>query len=221
LLDGNYAQAADAFQQSAAHFPGSARMLLGLGVADYSRGLYAQAIDALCKAVDLSPGQPQAYFFLAQAYSTSPARTDNVLKRVGNYASTHPGNAPAQYYYALCLWRSRTEQNPVDAQRVEQLLRSATTLDSSLAEAHFELGVVLADQGGTQQAASEFERAAALEPQWAEAHYRLGQVYRQAGESDKAQNELRESERLRQSGDTEDQRFRAEIRRFLTPGAAE
>jgi tetratricopeptide (TPR) repeat protein len=220
LLGGDYAQAANAFQQGAAQFPESARMLLGLGVADYSRGLYTQAIDALCKAVDLSPGEPQAYFFLVQAYSASPAKTDDVLKRVGNYASTHPGSAPAQYYYALCLWRSRsTTENPrADPKQVADLLRSAVGIDTSLAEAHFELGVVLADQGEARQAASEFERAVAIDPQWAEAHYRLGQVYRQAGESDKAQIELEESERLRQIGETEDQRLRAEIRRFLRPG---
>lgn len=219
LLSGDYAQAANAFQQGAAQFPASAKMLLGLGVANYSRGLYAQAIEALCKAVDLSPGEPQAYFFLAQAYSASPAKPDEVLKRVASHASSHPGTATAQYYYALCLWRSRgtSGQTSPDPNQVEQLLRSAISLDPALAEAHFELGVVLTDQGQAQQAASEFERAVALDPEWAEAHYRLGQSYRQAGDSEKARSELEESERLRKSGDTEDQRLRAEIRRFLTP----
>lgn len=222
LLGGDYAQAANAFQQGASEFHGSARMLLGLGVADYSRGLYAQAIDALCKAVDLSPGQPQAYFFLAQAYSASPAKTEDVLKRVASYASSHPGSATAQYYCALCLWRSRrtSGQTSADPKQVERLLSSAVSLDPALAEAHFELGVVLADQGQAQRAASEFGSAVALDPQWAEAHYRLGQVYRQSGESDKARSEFDESERLRKSGDTEDQRLRAEIRRFLMPGGA-
>lgn len=216
LLGGDYAQAAVAFQQGVAQFPGSARLLLGLGVADYSRGLYPQAIDALCKAVDLGPGNPQAYFFLAQAYSASPASTDDVLKRVAAYASSHPASAPAQYYYGLCLWRSRAAgQNRVDEAKVEQLLRSAISLDPSLAEAHFELGVVLASQNQPQPAASEFERAVTIDPQWAEAHYRLGQVYRQAGDINKAQSELQESERLRKSGDTEGERLREEIRRLL------
>lgn len=217
LLSGNYAQAAHAFEQGTAQFPKSARMTLGLGVADYSQGLYAEAIDALCEAVDLSPGQPQAYFFLAQAYSTSPEKkADEVMKRMANYASSHSGNALAQYYYALCLWRSRIAgSSPADPRQVEQLLHSAIALDPSLAEAHFELGVVLEDQGQTAQAASEFERAIAIDPQWAEAHYRLGQAYRQAGEGNKARKELDEAEHLRKSGDTEDQRLRAEIRRLL------
>lgn len=223
LLGGDYAQASDAFQEGATQFPQSGSMLLGLGVADYSRGLYEQAIDALCRAVDLSPDEPQAYFFLAQAYSASPANSNEVLRRVASYASKHPAIAPAQYYYALCLWRSRETpgQASVDPKQVEQLLRSAASLDPALAQAHFELGVVLAEQGQAQQAASEFERAVALDPKWAEAHYRLGQAYRHTGESDRAQSELDESERLRKSGDTEDQRLRAEIRRFLTPGAVD
>lgn len=217
LLGGDYARAADAFGQGAAQFPESSRMMLGLGVADYSRGLYPQAIDALCKAVDLSPDQPEVYFFLAQAYSASPANADDVLKRVANYASSHPRNAPAQYYEALCLWRSRSapQAGPVDPKQVEDLLRSAIALDPSLAEAHFHLGVVLADQNQDQQAASEFERAVALDPNWAEAHYWLGQVYRRAGQADKAQSEFDESERLRKNGDSENRRLSAEIRRLL------
>lgn len=217
LLDGSYARAADVFRQGAAQFPASSRMMLGLGVADYSRGLYSQAIDALCKAVDLSPDQPQAYFFLAQAYSASPANTGDVLKRVGRYASDHPGNAPAQYYEALCLWRSRAvaQSGQVDARQVEDLLRSAIGLDPALAETHFQLGVVLADQNQDQQAATEFERAVALDPKWAEAHYRLGEVYRRAGEAAKAQAEFDESERLRKNSDTQNERLSAEIRRLL------
>jgi tetratricopeptide (TPR) repeat protein len=217
LLGGDYARAADAFGQGAAQFPESSRMMLGLGVADYSRGLYPQAIEALCKAVDLSPDQPQAYFFLAQAYSTSPAKADDVLTRVARYASSHPENAPAQYYEALCLWRSRTTPQPgqADPTKVEELLRSAIALDSSLAEAHYQLGVVLADESQDQQAAAEFERAVAFDPNWAEAHYRLGQLYRRAGQADKAQSEFDASERLRKSGDSENQRLSAEIRRLL------
>jgi len=217
LLDGDYAHAADAFGQGAAQFPQSSRMILGLGVADYSRGLYPQAIDALCKAVDLSPDQPQAYFFLAQAYAASPAQTQEVLRRVARYASSHRANAPAQYYEALCLWRSRTAPEPgqVDPRQVEDLLRSAIALDPSLGEAHFQLGVVLADQNQDQRAAGEFERAVALDPDWAEAHYRLGQLYRRAGEAAKAQAEFDESERLRKNSDTQNERLSAEIRRLL------
>jgi len=216
LLGGDFSRAADAFRQGAERFPESARMMLGLGVADYSRGLYLQAIDTLCKAVDIGPDEPQAYFFLAQAYAASPAETDRALKLLARYAASHPGNAPAQYYYALCLWRSRIAgQTPADPGQVEQLLSSAIALDPSLAEAHFELGAVLANQNQPQQAASEFERAVALDPQWAEAHYRLGQAYRQAGKLDKAQTEFDESERLRKSGYTEDRRLSAEIRRLL------
>jgi TolA-binding protein len=223
LLGGDYSQAAEAFGQGAAQFPQSARMELGLGVADYSRGLYEEAIDALCRAADLSSGSPQAYFFLVQAYSASPAKTAEVLKRLAAYASSHPEAAPAQYDYAVALWRSRATAGRApdmasdNAEQVERLLQSAIALDPSLAEAHFQLGAVLADQGDIGRAAREFERAVALEPQWAEAHYRLGQTYRRMGENGKAQGELEQSERLRTSGDSEDRRIRAEIRRLM-PG---
>jgi tetratricopeptide (TPR) repeat protein len=217
LLGGDYARAANAFRQGSAQFPDSARMVLGLGVAYYSRGLYADAIATLRKAVDLSPAEPQAYFFLAQAYSASPVKSEEVLQRLATYSSSHPGNAAAQYDYALCLWRGRgaSDSSSADPQKVEHLLRSAIALDPSFAEAHFQLGVLLAAQGQTQAAASELERAVALEPGWAEAHYRLAQVDRRMGEIAKAQSETEQSEHFRKSGELEDKRLRAEIRRLM------
>lgn len=216
MLQGDYRQAISVFQQGAAQYPGSNKLLLGLGVAYYSSGRYAEAIDALCKAVDLKPSGRATYFFLAQTYAASPVKTDAVLSRFASYAKSQPQDAAAQYYYALCLWRSRAAgSTSVDAGRVEQVLRAALALDPSLVEAHFQLGVVLAEQHQDAEALAEFERVIALQPGFAEAHYRTAQIYQRAGERDRAEAEIAAYEQLRKQSASGDQKLRDDVRKLL------
>ena len=221
LLQGKYQQAIGIFQQGAAQDPRSGELLLGLGVAYYSSGRYGAALDALLKAVDLNPSNRAAYFFLAQTYAASPLDTAAVLSRFESYAKRQPQNAAAEYYYALCLWRSGAQgQTPIDMGRVEQALRAAIALDPSLADAHYQLGVVLAGQRQDAQAIAEFERTIALQPEFAEAHYHLAQLYQRTGEKARAQVELAAYDQLRKQVATGDQRLRADVRRLLLGGGA-
>ncbi|HXJ95903.1 MAG TPA: tetratricopeptide repeat protein [Terriglobia bacterium] len=216
LLQGDYGQAIGVFQQAAAQYPHSARLLLGLGVAYYSSGRYGDALDALSKAVDLNPSDRAAYFFLTQTYTASPRKAEEVLPRFERYAKREPQNAAAQYYYALCLWRSGAAgRNPVDTERVEQLLRLALALDPSLADAHFELGVVLAEQRQDAQALAEFERVIALEPGFPEAHYRAAQIYQRSGERERAEAELAAYAELRKHSASGDEKLRDDVRKLL------
>lgn len=219
LLQGDYRQAISVFQHGTAQYPRSAKLLLGLGVAYYSSGRYADAVSALCKAVDLNPSDRAAYFFLAQTYAASPVQTDAVLSRLERYSKREPQDAGAQYYYALCLWRSRAAgSTSVDAERVEQLLRSSLTLDPSLVEAHYQLGVVLAEQRQDAQAVVEFERVITSQPEFAEAHYRLAQIYQRTGQKDKARAEIAEYDQLRKWSATGDQKLRDDVRKLLLGG---
>lgn len=220
LLQGDYQQATTVLQQATAQYPNSAKLLLGLGVAYYSSGRYGDALAALCKAVDLNPSERAAYFFLAQTYTASPLQTDEVLARFERYAKREPQNAAAQYYYALCLWRSGAAgRSPADAGSVEQALRSAIALDPALADAHFQLGVVLAEQRRDAQALAEFERAIALEPGFAEAHYRAAQIYQRTGQRDKAEAELAAYDQLRKQSASGDEKLQDDVRRLLLGGA--
>jgi tetratricopeptide (TPR) repeat protein len=216
LLKGDYQKAVSIFQEGTAQYPHSAKLLLGLGVAYYSGGRYNDALDALCKAVDLDPSDRSAYFFLAQSYSASLLEADAVLSRLESYAKHQPQNAAAQYYYALCLWRSgMAGRSPIDSGRVEQGLRSALALDPSLVEAHFQLGVVLAEQHQDARALGEFERVVALQPDFAEAHYRAAQIYRRTGQKDRAQAELAEYDQLRKQSAGEEQKLHDDVRKLL------
>jgi len=220
LLRGDYRQAADVFREGAAQYPLAGHMLVALGVSYFAAGNYDEAVEAFCKAADLNPDDRRPYFFLARANGSSAGAMALVLDRLELNAKNHPADAAAQYEYALALWRAHLQgQGTVDNSRVEQLLRSALALDDSLAEAHFELGVVLSPTR-PEQAMTELERAAFLQPDWAEAHYRLGQLYERAGEKDRARRELAEYERLHKRGSrAEAERLREEMRRLL-PGDA-
>jgi Flp pilus assembly protein TadD len=220
LLQGDYGQAIDVFRQATPQYPNSAKLLLGLGVAYYSSGRYRDALHALCKAVDLNPSERAAYFFLAQTYAASPVKTDEVLSRFESYAKRQPQDAAAQYYYALSLRRSGAAgRNPADAERVEHVLRSALALDPSLADAHLQLGVVLAEQHRDTEALAEFERVITLEPGFAEAHYRAAQIYQRTGQKEKAQAERASYEQLRKQSASEDQKLHDDVRKLLLGSA--
>ncbi|HUI43331.1 MAG TPA: tetratricopeptide repeat protein [Terriglobia bacterium] len=216
LVQGDDRQAELVFQQGLQRYPRSVKMLLALSVAYYSGGRADDAIESLCQAVDLNPRGRAAYFFLAEIYSASPTRTGPVLQRLQSFAAGEPHNAAAQYYYALCLWRSGTgSQGSGGVERVVTLLQSAVALDPSLVDARFQLGVVLSEAGRDAPAMTEFQKVVAMRPDWAEAHYRLAQLYRRTGQTGKAERELADYERCRKQNPPQAQRLREDLRRLL------
>jgi predicted Zn-dependent protease len=97
LLHRTYEPAIDVFRAASERFPNSPRLLIGLGMALYARGLYEDAIKALLKAADLDPTEPRCYLFLSKAYDSSPSQADDVIQRFQHYAQLEPNNALAQY----------------------------------------------------------------------------------------------------------------------------
>src|SRR5207247_3726074 len=53
-------------------YPRSARLEVGLGIAEYSRGQYDDAVRSFCAAADLDPSDPRPYVFLGEMYGVSP-----------------------------------------------------------------------------------------------------------------------------------------------------
>jgi hypothetical protein len=53
--------------------------------------------------------------FLSKAYNSSPLQAGEVIQRFRRYAELQPGNALAQYYYAISLWKGkRVEDSGTD-----------------------------------------------------------------------------------------------------------
>ncbi len=192
-----YDTALDIFRRGVGMHPKSARMRVGLAIAEYSRGEYDRAVASLCEAIDLDPADPRAIAFLGQMHDVSPAMAVQVTERLGNFARRYPKNASANYYYALSLWkRAENERSEPDTKGIEMHLRAALAADPALADAHFQLGVLYERQKKEEAAARAFEQAVRVKPELEAAHYRLGLAYRRAGREADAQQELEAYRRL-------------------------
>ena len=216
LLHRTYEPAIEVFQQASQRYPDSPRLKIGLGMALYSRGKYDEAVRALLAASDLSPSDPRCYSFLSKAYDSSPNQAEDVIQRFRRYADLQPGNALAQYYYAMSLWKGkRSEDSGADLTAVEALLQKAIALDESLPEAHVQLGNLYADQHEYAKSVPEYVRALELNPNLSDAHYRLGQDYVHAGQKDQAQKEFEVYQKLRAQHLAEVDKERAEVQQFV------
>ena len=208
--------AIEVFSRGHRSYPNSRRMLIGLGVAFYSRGFLAQANQRLGEASDLNPQDPIPYLFLGkiEAVEVNPSATlEEKLKR---FVRLQPNNALANYYYALSLWKGRTGPGDVkDAAQVELLFKKAVELDPTLGPAYLQLGILYAERKDVERATSAYRKAIAATPRLEEAHYRLAQLYRLRGETEKARQELRAFDEIKKDNAREVERERAEILQFV------
>ena len=216
LLHRTYEPAIDVFRSASQRYPTSAREFIGLGMSLYARGLYEDAVKALLKAADIDPSDPRCYLFLSRAYDSSPLQADDVTRRFQQYAQQQPANALAQFYYAMSLWKGRRAGGEsVDLALIEGLLKKSIALDDTLAQAHFQLGNLYADQHQYERSLPEYQRVVALDPTLADAHYRLGTDYTHLGQKDRAQSEYSIYQKLRSEHLAEVEKERAEIQQFV------
>jgi len=216
LLHRTYEPAVEVFRAATQRYPGSVRLQIGLGMALYARGLYEDAVAALIRAVDLSPSDPRCYEFLARAYDSSPKQAGEVITRFKRYAEMQPGNARAQYYYAMSLWKGKQlEDSSVDFQKIESLLKKSIALDGSIPDAHLKLGNLYADQHDYKDSIPEYERALELDPNLSDGHYRLATDYVHIGQKDRARKEFDVYQKLRAQHMAENDKARAEVEQFI------
>ncbi|PYQ21247.1 MAG: hypothetical protein DMF79_08615, partial [Acidobacteria bacterium] len=97
------------FVEAVKRYPRSARLAVGLGISEYSRGQYDDAVRSFCDAADLDPGDPRPYVFLGEMYGVSPALADEVTRRLALLVRTHPENALGHFHYAMSLWKGRAD----------------------------------------------------------------------------------------------------------------
>jgi tetratricopeptide (TPR) repeat protein len=195
--------------------------MIGLGMALDLRGKYDDAVKALLTAADLDPSDARCYLFLSKAYDSSPNQAEDVIRRFRRYAELQPGNALAQYYYAVSLWKGkRVGDEGLDLKVVEALLQKSIALDASLEQAHVQLGNLYADEHQYEQSIPEYVRALELNPNLSDAHYRLGTDYVHVGQKEQAQKEFDVYQKLRAEHLAEVDKERAEVQQFVTSSRA-
>src|SRR5437879_11606221 len=111
---------------------------------------------------------------------------------MARFAQEQPGNALANYYYGVALWkRDRGSENSAGLQQAETLLEKAVNIDPKFGEGYLQLGILHSERGNFERAIHDYKKAIEISPQLGEAHYRLGSAYRRIGEESKAKHEFK------------------------------
>jgi len=193
-------------------------MLVALGVADYACGAYDRAAQDLGSASDLAPGDETPYLFMGKMQSAESAPSQETLQRLARFQHLEPGNALANYYYAVSLAKRGQSAGGLDdvtSAQVETLLQKAIQIDSKLGAAHLQLGILYAQRGDYAHAILAYRKAIEVSPELEETHYRLAQAYRRTGHEADAQKELQIHEQLSKAAKEEAQQERKEIQQFV------
>ena len=186
-----YQPALTVFQYAGGKYPQVARIQVGLGVALYSSGKYPDAVETLCRAVDLDPRDTKALDFLGGMYDISPELADQVTQRLARFVELYPNNSAASYYYALSLRKRNLTPGLTGSQKkVETLLKKSVALQADFAPAHFQLGLLYSDEDRVTEAIRELEEAVRLSPGLKPAHYRLAQLYAHQGQTERSRQEF-------------------------------
>jgi tetratricopeptide (TPR) repeat protein len=208
--------AVEVFTKGSSAHPDSARMMAGLGAALYAGGSFDEAARRLCEASDLKPADPVPYVFLGKMEKSTPTSLSCAEQKLARFVRDQPGNALANYYYGITLWkRGRGSENPEGLQQAEALLEKAAVIDPKFGEAYLQLGILHSRQCGVEQAIRDYKKAIEVSPQLGEAHYRLGLAYRRIGEESKASQEFRVYEQMEKAETAAIESQRRELRQFL------
>jgi tetratricopeptide (TPR) repeat protein len=213
LLHRAFEPAIEVFTKGHHLYPDSARMLLGLSVATYDQGATEQGVKLLLEACDLNPSDPAPYLFLGKLQETEKIEPSGWTEKFKRFASLHPENAMAHYYYAVAL--SKQSPGTEDFALVQSELKRAIELDPQLGNAYLQLGILYSSKKDASAAIRAFQKAIELLPLPDEAHYRLAQIYRQTGEIEKARQEKALYDQTSQQKTKEAEQRRHEIQQFV------
>ena len=139
----------------------------------FEAGQYQQVIEA---ATEAAP--PEAIYTAAQSHQRLGANGE--ARATYAQLAARPENDP---WHFIGLSGQQLLDEATDP--ALQSARQAAALDGGLAEAHFQIGLVLAKRQDWQGAAAALDRAAELNPSYAYAHYYSGLMHYRAGRPDR------------------------------------
>jgi tetratricopeptide (TPR) repeat protein len=213
LLHRAYDPAADVFTRGNQFFPKSSRILIGLGVTSYARGMADEAAQQLSESCDVNPADPTPYVFLGKMQNAEKTEPAGWTERLRRFVQLHPENALAHYYYAVALTKSGDAADRSDA--IESSLLKAIELDPHLGDAYLQLGIFYAQRKDFAKAEASYEKAIVNTPLPDEAHFRLAEAYRLTGDRAKAHDEIAQYEKISKQKTQANEQERHEIQQFV------
>jgi tetratricopeptide (TPR) repeat protein len=142
----------------------------------------AAAMGALQKALELSPGNPQALTLLGWAEMLAD-RLDDALATFSKVLAREPGNALARVNVGYICLKKRIFGEAIE--HLSRVIRLANDPRATL-YAHYYLGLVYLERGMYTDARSFLEKAIGLGPNLIEAYYDLGRAQWLLGQRDAA-----------------------------------
>jgi len=149
-------------------------------------------------AAALEPDNPEPYLFMGRVEVAAPRPLPCVAQKLAEFHQRDPGNALADYYFAMSLWKQQPSSADSSVQeQIAGLLREAVTADPRCGEAWLQLGNLRAQSGNYASAIPLYTKAVDGKPQLTEAYYRLGIAYDRTNQRDKAREALPSMTELR------------------------
>jgi len=169
----------------------SARIWLGLGIAEHLLDHKQEAVSALLRSSDADPDFLPPLALLAELSILSDQTKADLRRRIAGYLIVHSGDGDAHFAYALALSKqAQSEENGNSGQEIVSQLKRALQLNPQMARAHFLLGDIEAKANNLPGAIDEFVQGLKVEPGNAQAHYRLSLLYRRNGQQETASQEM-------------------------------
>lgn len=158
------------------------------GLVEFALGRVNDAEDLYARAVELNPADAQSLVALAmtQLAKDHLQQAEETLKQG---IQRLPGQAILYQAYGSMLLGEDGNNRAVQSHAV-QLLRTAITLDATLAEPHYQLGKLALSEDRNREALLELEAAVKLDPKSSKNHYALSQSYRRIGRTSDAAREV-------------------------------
>jgi tetratricopeptide (TPR) repeat protein len=198
---GSFSQALDLFAGATKTHSESARLWLGLGIAEHLLDHRQEAVSALLRSADADPDFLPPLALLAELSILSDQTKADLRRRIAGYLVAHPEDADAHFAYALALSKqAEPEENGNSRQEIASQLKRALQLNPRMARAHFLLGDIETKAGNLPGAIDEFVQGLKLESGNAQAHYRLSLLYRRNGQQESARQEMESFQALNGKG---------------------
>jgi tetratricopeptide (TPR) repeat protein len=204
--------AVELFEYGVAHYPASQRLLLGLGIAQYSKNKISVAAPIFAQLLDADPGNATYAILLGRSCIALPD-TIKECEKLEYFAEANPKNGDVDTYAAMSILARSPET--ANLALASKLLDEATQADPKLADAHLEKGFLLQYQDHWRESIPELETCIALRPESSKAHYLLMLAYARTGNKAKAKEQLLLQKKYRDlEKDGMDTRYR-EVQMFV------
>ncbi len=154
----------------------------------------AGATEMFRAAVKANPKEPNAHFGLGYLLWSQKK-----FPEAASEFSAELANDPNHKQALLYLADSDIQMNQLDPAR--PLLEKVLRLDSSIALAHLDLGIVESEQEHNEEALRELLIAEKLMPSDVNVHWRLGKLYRTMGKKEEAKVEFDKASSLNKAAD--------------------